>query len=69
MWMNLPGFLRIQPAMIAGLALFFTGGGGAAAADTISKTALRAAVKRGAKLVVGRQESRGPSGTISSEWP
>ncbi len=69
MWMNLPGFLRIQLAMIASLALFFMGAGEAVAADTISKTALRAAVKRGAELVVGRQESLGPRGTTSSEWP
>ncbi|MCS5628013.1 MAG: hypothetical protein NZ935_10540, partial [Planctomycetes bacterium] len=67
--MNLPGFLRIQPALMASLALFFAGTGEAVAADTISKTALRGAVKRGTELVVGRQESLGPRGTTSSEWP
>ena len=39
------------------------------AADTVSKTALRKAVSKGAELIVGMQESLGSDRALSNEWP
>ena len=68
MRVNIPGFSYSSwVAMVVALVSWLPGK--LEAEDPVSKTALKEAVSRGSKLIVGMQENLGAKSSPSSEWP
>ena len=67
--MRVPDFSQVRLAAMLVLVVSFAIPAKLLPSDSISKTALKAAVKKGSELIVGKQESLGLKGSASSEWP